>query len=174
MFSVCFCSLSGVYHQCQCSLFKQFTTCEVVNHFAVKVFIINVNVLFLSNSQPRIFRGLQNVGVYHQCQCSLFKQFTTIRRTVRHRLMVFIINVNVLFLSNSQLNSKHGSCINGVYHQCQCSLFKQFTTGCQLSILYFVVFIINVNVLFLSNSQLNLCIEFCNSWCLSSMSMFSF
>ena len=42
--------------------------------------------------------------------------------------LVFIINVNVLFLSNSQRICADGWPIGGVYHQCQCSLFKQFTT----------------------------------------------
>jgi len=42
--------------------------------------------------------------------------------------VVFIINVNVLFLSNSQQWKKAKNGVQGVYHQCQCSLFKQFTT----------------------------------------------
>ena len=43
------------------------------------------------------------VVVYHQCQCSLFKQFTTTAPLVGLTYKLFIINVNVLFLSNSQL-----------------------------------------------------------------------
>ena len=93
------------------------------------------------------------IGVYHQCQCSLFKQFTTkLIRLHRHRV-VFIINVNVLFLSNSQLFQQFYVALEGVYHQCQCSLFKQFTTLSVASSRDALVFIINVNVLFLSNSQ---------------------
>ena len=42
-------------------------------------------------------------GVYHKCQCPLFKQFTTMFHTLRSVDKVFIISVNVLFLSNSQL-----------------------------------------------------------------------
>ncbi len=36
------------------------------------------------------------------CQCSLFKQFTTFIGIVRKDLGLFIVCVNVLFLSNSQ------------------------------------------------------------------------
>jgi len=68
----------------------------------ILVFIINVNVLFLSNSQLTV--------------------------TSCYRFSVFIINVNVLFLSNSQLYASTYGTNFGVYHQCQCSLFKQFTT----------------------------------------------
>ncbi len=69
------------------------------------LFIINVNVLFLSNSQQAVGRLSQNIVVYHQCQCSLFKQFTTFAPNYSDNLELFIINVNVLFLSNSQLGS---------------------------------------------------------------------
>ena len=57
MFDYCVKFLFVVYHQCQCSLFKQFTTEELLRVMGEKLFIINVNVLFLSNSQP-----LKNVG----------------------------------------------------------------------------------------------------------------
>ena len=67
--------------------------------------------------------------VYHQCQCSLFKQFTTVRGAYVVQRQLFIINVNVLFLSNSQ-------------RTVSCTVFLTW------------LFIINVNVLFLSNSQL--------------------
>ncbi|MBQ6096406.1 MAG: hypothetical protein IJK99_01550, partial [Bacteroidales bacterium] len=66
------------------------------------VFIINVNVLFLSNSQQYLVVRLRNCGVYHQCQCTLFKQFTTVFGVETEHTRVFIINANVLFLSNSQ------------------------------------------------------------------------
>ena len=42
---------------------------------------------------------------------------------------MFIISVNVLFLSNSQLLFTPILVCRGVYHKCQCPLFKQFTTG---------------------------------------------
>ena len=90
------------------------------------MFIINVNVLFLSNSQLRRNGTFGVVGVYHQCQCSLFKQFTTPYCCQPPATRVFIINVNVLFLSNSQQWLQSLSNDDGVYHQCQCSLFKQF------------------------------------------------
>ena len=50
-----------------------------------------------------LFNPLFNsLVVYHQCQCSLFKQFTTVSQHSGHSGGLFIINVNVLFLSNSQ------------------------------------------------------------------------
>ena len=91
--------------------------------------------------------------VYHQCQCSLFKQFTTEDRHEDCRHGLFIINVNVPFLSNSQLHHLQEFHLLVVYHQCQCSLFKQFTTNLRLTQLHHQLFIINVNVPFLSNSQ---------------------
>ena len=149
-----------VYHQCQCSLFKQFTTgigCRIKNH---PLFIINVNVLFLSNSQRKQLDGGHCSVVYHQCQCSLFKQFTTQGGGQRGEVPLFIINVNVLFLSNSQQCVKHYHLHSVVYHQCQCSLFKQFTTVLDMLQHFLPLFIINVNVLFLSNSQPRLGIVF--------------
>ena len=41
-------------------------------------------------------------GVYRKCQCPLFKQFTTDMLGMDYMLRVFIVSVNVLFLSNSQ------------------------------------------------------------------------
>ena len=64
------------------------------------LFIINVNVLFLSNSQHWSFLYLMYPVVYHQCHCSLFKQFTTILLIANRCGLLFIINVNVPFLSN--------------------------------------------------------------------------
>ena len=145
----------------------------------IVVFIISVNVLFLSNSQRYQILMASMFGVYHKCQCPLFKQFTTKRRDVSNMDKVFIISVNVLFLSNSQhqhhhtstprqvfiisvnvlflSNSQHCTVIalpaSGVYHKCQCPLFKQFTTAGQQNFHRVTVFIISVNVLFLSNSQ---------------------
>ena len=112
--------------------------------------------------------------VYRLCQCSLFKQFTTLRGESRPTTPLFIDYVNVLFSSNSQRQPcKHSQlqcCLsimsmfsfqaihnsttnpvektNVVYRLCQCSLFKQFTTfdGCCP----------------------------CGTSCLSIMSMFSF
>ena len=42
------------------------------------------------------------MGVYRMCQCPLFKQFTTMEAAKAQELAVFIVCVNVLFLSNSQ------------------------------------------------------------------------
>ena len=72
---------------------------------------------------------------------------------IRITNMVSIINVNVLFLSNSQLFVSSSALLAGVNYQCQCSLFKQFTTSWNDSAEMMEVSIINVNVLFLSNSQ---------------------
>ena len=87
---------------------------------------------------------------------------------------VSIINVNVLFLSNSQQGVLSGKGNNGVNYQCQCSLFKQFTTSAGSTAQLVQVSIINVNVLFLSNSQQDEEDVYLRSWCQLSMSMFSF
>ena len=144
------------------------------------LFIDYVNVLFSSNSQlnsPLLvvslcclsimsmfsFQAIHNGSragayrarvVYRLCQCSLFKQFTTLRYTLCVQILLFIDYVNVLFSSNSQLahafscnrwrclsimsmfsfQAIHNSIvhmsimIDVVYRLCQCSLFKQFTT----------------------------------------------
>ena len=92
------------------------------------VFIVSVNVLFLSNSQltPIVYESIT---------------------------LVFIVSVNVLFLSNSQPNQTPFLLRKGVYRKCQCPLFKQFTTRGQRRHPFPRVFIVSVNVLFLSNSQ---------------------
>ena len=143
-----------VYRLCQCSLFKQFTTwlgscCDIC-----RLFIDYVNVLFSSNSQ--LIRPLKShvLVVYRLCQCSLFKQFTTLSQTAGEIRGLFIDYVNVLFSSNSQhtlililmiygclsimsmfsFQAIHNPSIwlawrdAVVYRLCQCSLFKQFTT----------------------------------------------
>ena len=66
------------------------------------LFIDYVNVLFLSNSQRHQAGVLDNEVVYRLCQCSLFKQFTTIQSRRGCQRKLFIDYVNVLFLSNSQ------------------------------------------------------------------------
>ena len=75
----------------------------------IVVFIISVNVLFLSNSQPDTDADFAPLGVYHKCQCPLFKQFTTEEMLYALSGAVFIISVNVLFLSNSQQPVPSGS-----------------------------------------------------------------
>ena len=144
---------TGVYHKCQCPLFKQFTTIPLPLYLNLRVFIISVNVLFLSNSQRKSDSTFNHQGVYHKCQCPLFKQFTTKASLGRKVLRVFIISVNVLFLSNSQLKTNSSIFSTGVYHKCQCPLFKQFTTQSTGGTCSAWVFIISVNVLFLCNSQ---------------------
>ena len=117
--------------------------------------------------------------VYRLCQCSLFKQFTTDRLLIYYDTLLFIDYVNVLFSSNSQRNSLPPSarscCLSimsmfsfqaihncrlpqprpnpVVYRLCQCSLFKQFTTGGVQEVTVRALFIDYVNVLFSSNSQ---------------------
>ena len=66
------------------------------------LFIVCVNVLFLSNSQPLADRPCGESVVYRMCQCSLFKQFTTDGTLADEVAQLFIVCVNVLFLSNSQ------------------------------------------------------------------------
>ena len=73
----------------------------------IVVFIVSVNVLFLSNSQRGVQRFFDWHGVYRKCQCPLFKQFTTEPERVRKAEPVFIVSVNVLFLSNSQPTAKN-------------------------------------------------------------------
>ena len=117
------------------------------------MFIVCVNVLFLSNSQHAPMLRQRSTGVYRMCQCPLFKQFTTNFVLVVMVVMVFIVCVNVLFLSNSQRIGEETIVSRGVYRMCQCPLFKQFTTEEELRMLANEVFIVCVNVLFLSNSQ---------------------
>ena len=144
-----------VYRLCQCSLFKQFTTPTALASLMMKLFIDYVNVLFSSNSQlyggradrPHrclsimsmfSFQAIHNDNlasilncnvVYRLCQCSLFKQFTTLLQIPLKRQMLFIDYVNVLFSSNSQPLTAVVLAERVVYRLCQCSLFKQFTTG---------------------------------------------
>ena len=87
---------------------------------------------------------------------------------------MFIVCVNVLFLSNSQLTTKTPINNEGVYRMCQCPLFKQFTTGCAAAHTVVKVFIVCVNVLFLSNSQRQDRPSSRHSGCLSYVSMSSF
>ena len=87
---------------CQCPLFKQFTTRSDTHLFVRLVFILCVNVLFLSNSQLNKAKAFLTCSVYLMCQCPLFKQFTTSRGRAWVVCRVFILCVNVLFLSNSQ------------------------------------------------------------------------
>ena len=61
-----------------------------------------------------------------------------------------------------------------VYRLCQCSLFKQFTTGGGGSYIWWRLFIDYVNVLFSSNSQRLNVARISQARCLSIMSMFSF
>ena len=82
---------------CQCPLFKQFTTGDVVVAEKTAVFIVCVNVLFLSNSQRGVCPCIGVLSDYRMCQCPLFKQFTTIVVDVRLAAQVFIVSVNVLF-----------------------------------------------------------------------------
>ena len=143
----------GVYRMCQCPLFKQFTTNTPQRYNLFWVFIVCVNVLFLSNSQHEHGCNIQGLGVYRMCQCPLFKQFTTNTPQRYNLFWVFIVCVNVLFLSNSQHNLMTGEIKKGVYRMCQCPLFKQFTTKRGQDCHVRLVFIVCVNVLFLSNSQ---------------------
>ena len=92
----------GVYRKCQCPLFKQFTTAQMPKMLLNAVFIVSVNVLFLSNSQLIVPSKFEVKGVYRKCQCPLFKQFTTVKELPHQSHAVFIVSVNVLFLSNSQ------------------------------------------------------------------------
>ena len=57
---------------------------------------------------------------------------------------------------------------------CQCPLFKQFTTYDFFRDFYELVFIVCVNVLFLSNSQQDVEAIFKHMRCLSYVSMSSF
>ena len=117
------------------------------------MFIVSVNVLFLSNSQLKSILSIRWKSVYRKCQCPLFKQFTTLSHSCDSDIEVFIVSVNVLFLSNSQRADAVAFAVESVYRKCQCPLFKQFTTLLNAGISNTQVFIVSVNVLFLSNSQ---------------------
>ncbi len=146
---------SVVYRLCQCSLFKQFTTFYFRLRKGVWLFIDYVNVLFSSNSQLKkelpfflqsclsimsmfSFQAIHNISpiplisalvVYRLCQCSLFKQFTTI-----DPLFLFLSGcLSIMSMFSFQAIHNHSLlllCHNlVVYRLCQCSLFKQFTTS---------------------------------------------
>ena len=142
---------------------------------------------------------LRNSVVYRLCQCSLFKQFTTEGRVsmVKIRCLSIMSMFSFQAIHNLADNEKRKSYV--VYRLCQCSLFKQFTTGVKreksgsscLSIMSMFsfqaihntpthgtawqeLFIDYVNVLFSSNSQHNKVYFNGKLGCLSIMSMFSF
>ena len=142
-----------VYRLCQCSLFKQFTTCvhhrwlllrclsimsmfsfqaihnldETIN-IVFRLFIDYVNVLFSSNSQPH-----RTLLAACSCCLSIMSMFS----------FQAIHNVFVPVCASEAV----------VYRLCQCSLFKQFTTKLHGIFHRDELFIDYVNVLFSSNSQ---------------------
>ena len=189
-----------VIYQCQCSLFKQFTTCDIAYKSGQSLSFISVNVLFSSNSQPKpqpretitrchlsvsmfSFQAIHNLAlrrrcsswvVIYQCQCSLFKQFTTRHGGNNTVTELSFISVNVLFSSNSQPTAATACSSPVVIYQCQCSLFKQFTTHGAVYRLHELLSFISVNVLFSSNSQHIMQYNTKGSCCHLSVSMFSF
>ena len=81
----------------------------------IVVFIVSVNVLFLSNSQHCIGGEKMIHGVYRKCQCPLFKQFTTLNERWSFPFPVFIVSVNVLFFAICNwliMNRSTGSVLN--------------------------------------------------------------
>ena len=189
-----------VIYQCQCSLFKQFTTHFIIARSSGLLSFISVNVLFSSNSQPNL-GGRQREKNCH-LSVSMFS-FQAIHNSSAVRIslpLLSFISVNVLFSSNSQqgkvffhqphnchlsvsmfsFQAIHNQCglhVGGpeiVIYQCQCSLFKQFTTityyMCACGLLSFI----SVNVLFSSNSQPRVPLFFSRVNCHLSVSMFSF
>ncbi len=145
-----------VYRLCQCSLFKQFTTSDIARKTAKSCLSIMSMFSFQAIHNEEFFDLLLLKVVYRLCQCSLFKQFTTLCRHHGGEQRLFIDYVNVLFSSNSQLLELERTELDGclsimsmfsfqaihnfrilfqsfsfvVYRLCQCSLFKQFTTRC--------------------------------------------
>ena len=143
-----------VYRLCQCSLFKQFTTDWLAFSVHLWLFIDYVNVLFSSNSQLTSISTSERFGclsimsmfsfqaihngsrrsmggkpvVYRLCQCSLFKQFTTIFKKMKKKKSCLSIMSMFSFqaIHNSVLCHNIETVV--VYRLCQCSLFKQFTT----------------------------------------------
>ena len=117
-----------VIYQCQCSLFKQFTTGRGAISNRVGLSFISVNVLFSSNSQP--IRGGGESSFYCHLSVSMFS-FQAIHNSLAEQMFyseLSFISVNVLFSSNSQRMVRIRPDISVVIYQCQCSLFKQFTT----------------------------------------------
>ena len=164
------------------------------------LFIDYVNVLFSSNSQQNAevavlgfcclsimsmfsFQAIHNKHnqtppqppvVYRLCQCSLFKQFTTMENSLSPKESCLSIMSMFSFQAihnPRQEQDEHGAV---VYRLCQCSLFKQFTTKERLTTSAAALFIDYVNVLFSSNSQLSDTYVINGTRCLSIMSMFSF
>ena len=145
------------------------------------LFIDYVNVLFSSNSQHAdrhgrgigcclsimsmfSFQAIHNRRlkilffiqvVYRLCQCSLFKQFTTV--SIKTHTFMSCLSIMSMF-SFQAIHNKGEWCLqplNVVYRLCQCSLFKQFTTNDVWEAQQEALFIDYVNVLFSSNSQLS-------------------
>ena len=114
------------------------------------------------------------IVVYRLCQCSLFKQFTT--EFFLQPSLSGCLSIMSMFSFQAIHNPKWRTSTKSpvVYRLCQCSLFKQFTTGILLQGAEVVLFIDYVNVLFSSNSQLYGGSTERQHSCLSIMSMFSF
>ena len=164
------------------------------------LFIDYVNVLFSSNSQRQAglnpdlicclsimsmfsFQAIHNRSVhlalilsvvYRLCQCSLFKQFTTQDYYLWSRFSCLSIMSMFSFQAIHNSAGVYSRCWFVVYRLCQCSLFKQFTTGIVDKNGNRMLFIDYVNVLFSSNSQLPSIVWTVIRCCLSIMSMFSF
>ena len=145
--------LSVVYRLCQCSLFKQFTTLNEARNTIARLFIDYVNVLFSSNSQPWRSTWLITPVVYRLCQCSLFKQFTTIKEIKKYGLLLFIDYVNVLFSSNSQPYSLTIKSLNSCLSIMSMFSFQAIHNWELNMLMLILLFIDYVNVLFSSNSQ---------------------
>ena len=112
--------------------------------------------------------------VYRLCQCSLFKQFTTVFVESSSESCCLSIMSMFSFQAIHNASVEDYQCCQVVYRLCQCSLFKQFTTQKELYQARNMLFIDYVNVLFSSNSQPFSASSARCSGCLSIMSMFSF
>ena len=121
-------------------------------------------------------KGLQHdvrYVVYRLCQCSLFKQFTTVS------CAMFLVNCCLSIMSMFSFQAIHNCswllccyfCV--VYRLCQCSLFKQFTTNTINDTVNIVVYRLCQCSLFKQFTTCLFCFGF-QCGCLSIMPMFFF
>ena len=144
----------GVVYLCEDTIWKQFTTPVIVRWYRVSVWFICAKIQFESNSQLFVFlrscfygcglsvrrynlkaihntsqrRKLQEIGVVYLCEDTIWKQFTTHVRQIKH--------------------------FRGVVYLCEDTIWKQFTTWSMGTMLSGVVWFICAKIQFESNSQL--------------------
>ena len=143
-----------VIYQCQCSLFKQFTTEHATNIIITMLSFISVNVLFSSNSQH--ISALLHGKVSCHLSVSMFS-FQAIHNRLGVKgwmMMLSFISVNVLFSSNSQRMTNNKKPLRSCHLSVSMFSFQAIHNCCHVVLFLFKLSFISVNVLFSSNSQL--------------------